>query len=162
MIRVYFMQARSDLQAYPKFSGHLGPSDKNTCLCCDFSSYCCRDSRIYYLPACIKQATSVTKRARTPLVQIYDADAPRIPSETRANLRKVDPYSGLSDTVKGNIRKEKDIREKPLFHPIPSTVPFDSSPIDTMHLGYNIAKNVLEILKGENRYLLRREGHHED
>lgn len=121
------------------------------------ASYFYRESRRYYLPSCIKQSISVTKRAKTRLVQLSDADASRdrILSETRAIWGKLDPNSGLNDFVREGIRKETDIRRKALFHAIHSVVPFDSFPTDTMHLGYNLAKDILEILKGEHRHLLR-------
>lgn len=46
-----------------------------------------------------------------------------------------------------------------LLYKLPIIVPFHSFPLDIMHLGMNIAKDMVEILKGEKRHLLGCEGY---
>ena len=97
-------------------------------------------------------------------MKLFDPASPRdrIPSETRAILRKLDGNSGLSNVLKARMRKETGVKGSSVLHSLPSIIPFDSFSIDTMHLGYNISKDLIELLKGENTHLMRLETYRDD
>lgn len=94
---------------------------------------------------------------RLRLVRYYDNENTRRCTllETNAVRRSFAPDSGLDEETGKIVVKESRIKNPMAIHRLSKFLPFDSIPIDTMYLGYNISKDLLEILKGENIHLRR-------
>lgn len=162
LVWVHVIWVPVDMQEYPKRFGHVGPRAKKSCLCCDLQSYCFLQIRMYYLPSGIKHLCLQEDRIR--LGKLFDSPSPRdrILFKTRVILTKLDGNSGLSTVFKARMRKETGVKSSYVIHSLPSIVLFDSFPIDTMHLGHNVSMDLIDLLKGDNKRLIRLETYRDD
>ena len=156
-VRVHVLRMTADLQALPKFSGHLGPSAKQPCLCCDVPTVLLKSSNRYYLPSLIRelQSASTTRRVFRTKRQFEPRNVyPRSAEISRRTLRRLSS-SSISERAKKALSLDTGLKGRTIIHELSTFKPFEFFPIDTMHLGMNITKDLLDIFRGTNRHLLR-------
>ena len=112
-----------------------------------------RSSRRYYYTSAIRLRE---ERGRFRIKRFYDPW--NLPLRSPQDARRVQDM--LSDnSVKQAPRKELStatgVTGKTRLFDLPTMIPFESFPINTMHLGMNVAKHMIGIFKGNNDHLKR-------
>ena len=108
-VGVHILRMTSDLQALLKFPGHLGPSARQPCLCCDVPSVLLRSSNRYYLPSIIREEIAGTRSRRRTFhtKRLFDPSNVSLRSKaiTKRYLRRLSSFSISEREQKSIMRK---------------------------------------------------------
>lgn len=158
-VRVHVLWVTGDLSAIAKLAGVNGSSGKCPCHYCKITGVRLPASRRYYFPSQSRIAFE-NEKGRSRLVRHYDPVQLKMRNsdQVKATFRQLRDSSSLSRKQRSCLSTETGVKRETRIFEIPSIVPFYSFPLDTMHLGMNITRDMLELFKGENLHLGRLEG----
>lgn len=152
-VRGHVLWMTFDQQGLEKAAGTVGPSGKRGCHFCDFDALYLRSSNRYYYPSAIRL---LEERGRFRIKRFYCPWS--LPLRFPQHLRRVQDMLS-NKTVKQEQRNELStatgVTGKTQLFDLPTMMSFYSFPIDTMHLGMNVARPMMGIFKGDNDHLKR-------
>lgn len=163
-VRFHFLWAKMDLQALSKVAGLNGLSAKKACYYCFVPTFLLLGMTSYYFPSYSQEESHSSTARRRKIVKLFDPDNTTLssPDESRNIIWSLRSNSVLSDTRRKSLSISTGIRREIFIHALPFIIAFDSFPIDTMILCYNIAKDLMQIFKGDNSHLRKLPGYPED
>lgn len=141
-VRIHLMWLSGDLPAIAKICRLSGHNGKSPCRFCTILGYYLAVSRHYYFPS------KVIREGETRATVLFDPSA--LPTRTVEDIQDI--WLQLRDasrTERAVISRDTGISDRCLFSDLPTIFPFLSFPIDTMHLFYNISKEVLSLWTGD-------------
>ena len=147
-----------DTPAVSKLAGIMGSNGKSSCRLCEHQGVYCPLSRHYYFPSKIREC--VEERAIQIWRYMYDIDRPDMRSSESfgVTFMLLEDDSDLTRTQRERIQRETGIERRTVALSFPTTVAYESFPLDTMHLIMNISNDMMELLRGEIRVMNRVEG----
>ena len=136
-VRVHVVWVLGDLPVIAKLAGTLGHNAKLPCRFCNLNGVWSPTKKHYYYPSRIMQDDQSH-------LTIYDICSP--PLRSLADINRIfNELAVVNGTHLATIRTSTGIKEKSILFSLPTLQPFMSFPIDSMHLLYNISRQLLSI-----------------
>ena len=150
-VRVHIMWFSGDLPAVAKAACTNGTNGTYACTHCMVKGVWQRESNHNYFPSAMLE-----EGRRRRLVTFFDIGNPRLRTieETRQTMQTLQE-ANLSKSRRNKIIRDSGIQRESTLLRLPSMLPFESFPVDCMHLVMNVAKDMLRLLKNENKHVLQ-------
>lgn len=152
-MKVHLLWVKGDGPASQKTGGFVGAKGKVVCRFCNVEGHKCPHCNSYYFPSRVKVRSTAT-RNRTRLVVCYNPE--QLPFRTKEEIEQVFSRlqrEGVSNAKRRMLTKSTIIKRRTFLYDISSLAPFQSFPLDVMHIFLNTTKDLIALWKGENRYL---------
>lgn len=148
-VRVHVLWIKGDGTASCKVGGFVGAKGKHMCRFCDIEGHKCSHCRSYYFPSSIRVCEANETNGRRRNLRKYDpGDLPI--RDQREIASKFQQLANANTKHKRNrLRTETGIEMRTVLYEIPTLVPFESFPLDVMHIVMNLTNDLVTLWKGE-------------
>lgn len=150
-IQIHFLFMKGDSPATAKIVGTTGSNGKCPCRFCVISGCRVPGSNHEYCPSVVRLREESEDGDKWRLKRMFDPE--NLPLRSRSDIvatwnKFEDPY--LSRAKKAALSTATGIKPRTVVFEIPSVFPYDSFPIDIMHISMNIVKDMMKLWKGEH------------
>ena len=166
-VMVHIVWIGGDSPAVAKVGGLKGVNGVSPCRICDILGHWLAEALHCYSPSRVKLLREGDSGVR--IKRYYDPAnlSLRVVEQSESTFRILQDMS-LTKRRRDRIAKATGITGRTVLYDLPSIVPFESFPLDIMHLIYNIGKDFLVLWKGlhahfkpgdpDNDFIISREG----